>query len=331
MKSVLFLLGTLLASALQADQVSLQWYNDLFAKTDRHFTNGLSLSWMDDTFERKEDNESNRYSAMAYDITNAMPFTFLDTHRQHNAGISLTQIIITPADISQTQPQYDDVPYTGYLALDFYFFEWDERSFEEYRTEVGIVGPASGAAWVQTTVHKITGSETPQGWDTQLGTHLMLNVLFRHGIKSWQHRYAYGLETDWFNHVGFQAGNFLTDLFAGTMLRVGQNYINNFNVNYPYMKEEAGLLKTQKAHHGIGWSLSIGATAEGLIYSYILDEAKASGYQLELNRYSFSSYIGTSLYIEGQKVTFFYQSQSPYIRNQYNVDAFGGFKFALQF
>ncbi len=319
------------ALSLHADQVSLQWYNDVFAGTDRHFTNGGSISWLDDTFRGKDDNGTNSYSALVFDIANALPFTTMDTSRQHTAGISLMQMMITPTDISQSEPQYDDFPYAGYLALSFYMFEFDETSFDEYRLEVGVVGPQSGAEWLQKTVHRIIGSDKPQGWDTQMGTQWTINALYRYGVKSWQKSYDYGLSADWFNHVGFQAGNFVTDGFGGTTLRVGQNYINNFNVNAPYFKEEAALIQLQKAHHGFGWSISAGANADALAYSYILDEAKEMGYQYERNTFTFSTYLGSSIYIEGQKLTFFYQMQSPYLRDNSQVDTFGGFKFAIQF
>ncbi len=331
MKHKLKWLLPLYALTLHADQVSVQWYNDVFAGTDRHFTNGGSISWLDDPFRSKDDNRTNSYSALVFDVANALPFTTMDTTQQHTAGISLMQMIITPTDITQTEPQYDDLPYAGYLALSFYMFEFDDESFSEYRMEVGVVGPQSGAEWLQTTVHRIIGSEEPKGWDTQMGTQLTLNALYRYGVKSWQKDYDYGISTDWFNHVGFQAGNFITDGFGGSMLRIGQNYINNFNVNSPYFKEEAALLELQKAHHGFGWSFSVGATADVLAYSYILDEADDLGYQFSRNVFSLSTYLGTSLYVEGQKLTFFFQSQSPYLRESNQIDSFGGFKFAIQF
>ncbi|MDA3946553.1 MAG: lipid A deacylase LpxR family protein [Helicobacteraceae bacterium] len=331
MKNKLIALLFCLASTLHADQFSFQWYNDIFAGTDRHFTNGGSISWLDNVFGNKGENESNRYSALMFNIANSLPLTTMDTTRQHNAGISLYQMTITPTDITQTTPQYDDVPYTGYLALSFYLFEWDDLTFDEYRTDVGVVGPGSGAGWLQKSVHRLTNSEEPQGWGTQMGTKWTVNALYHHGVKSWQHQYGYGLKTDWFNHFGFQAGNFTVDGFGSTMWRIGQNYINNFNVYYPTFKEEAALLRDQKSHHGIGWSLSVGATAQLLAYSYILEEAKEMGYQLEKNLFDVSTYIGASVYVEGQKMTFFYQSQSPYIRDQHQIDSFGGFKFSLQF
>ena len=47
MKKIWFIL--LYTLTLQADQFSLLFYNDAFARTDHHFTNGLSVSWLDDT------------------------------------------------------------------------------------------------------------------------------------------------------------------------------------------------------------------------------------------------------------------------------------------
>ena len=139
--------------------------------------------------------------------------------------------------------------------------------------------------------HRIIGSSKPQGWDTQLGTQWTLNLLYRRGFKTWCHHDSSGLSADWFNHIGFQAGSFITDVFAGTIFRFGQNYAENFNVHYPYLKEEASLLRSCKKHHGIGWSLSAGASGELLGYSYILDEAEKEGYDLKHNSAVLAFYL----------------------------------------
>ena len=247
---------------LQADQFSLLFYNDAFAKTDHHFTNGLSVSWLDDTFENKDDPELTSYSALMFNLADAISFGSMDISRKHTAGIGLSQIIITPDDLTQSVPQYDDVPYVGYLALSFYFFEWDNVSFKEYRLETGVVGEESGAGWLQKKIHHIVGDTKPQGWDTQLGTDWMFNVLYRQGYKSWTYHDRSRLSMDWFNHFGIQAGNYTTDAFAGTVFRLGQNYIENFNVAYPYLKEEASSLRAYGKHYGFGWSLSAGVNGE---------------------------------------------------------------------
>ncbi|WP_297440287.1 lipid A deacylase LpxR family protein [Sulfurimonas sp.] len=320
-----------LSITLQADQFSFLFYNDFFAGTDKHFTNGVSASWIDDAVENKENKDSNKFSRAVYSSVAKIPFIPLNSAKLHSAGISLSQIIITPSDTSIKTPQYDDVPYAGYLALNIYLFEWDKKSFTEFRVEGGVVGEESGAKFMQNNFHEMIGNHKSKGWDTQLTTHYTMNLLFRYGEISWQKKNINGFDLDWFNHLGFQAGNFVTDLFGSTIIRVGKNYIHNFNVHYPYLKEEASLLKLNHEHHNLGYSLSLGLSTELLAYSYILDEAKKQGYQTGKRVLNAAFYAGVDLYYLRSKFTFFYQSHSPYATQQKRGDIFGGFIYAYQF
>ena len=321
----------LFSLTLNADQFSFSFYNDTFAGRDKHFTDGTSLSWIDDSFKSVEDTKSKSYDSFTYNIINALPLAVMDCNKNHNAGISLSQIIITPNDISISQPQYNDMPYAGYAALSFYMFEWDERSIKEFRVEFGVVGKESGAEYVQKTIHSAIGSPDPKGWDTQLGTKYTLNALFRYGEKSWENNSIDDLSMDWFNHFGVQTGNFTTDVFGGSIFRVGNNYVRNFNVHYPYLKEEASLLRLGNKHRGIGWSLSAGINANLLAYSYILDEAKKEGYATNKNIINLALYSGADLYYKTHKLTFFYQTQSPYSNQKSTIEIFGGLIYAFQF
>ena len=331
MKQKIKYLFLLCSITLSADQFSFIFYNDVFAKTDKHFTNGMSLSWIDDTFGSIEETKTTSYNNFIHSIVNTLPFTIMDCSKHHNAGISLSQYIFTPADKSIATPQYNDIPYAGYLALSFYLFEWDNKSFHEFRIEFGVVGKESGAEFVQKKFHSMIGNSKPKGWNTQIGTQYTANALFRYGEKSWEHHNQNGLTMDWFNHFGIQAGNFLTDAFGGTIFRIGHNYNRNFNLHYPYLKEEASLLRLDKKHHGLGWSLSTGINGELLAYSYILDEAKKEGYTTEKKTINFSIYAGADLYYEAHKLTFLYQSQSSYTNQQNTMDSFGGIIYSFQF
>ena len=315
---------------LQADEYSLIFYNDFFAGTDRHFTNGISLSWIDDEATQNDTNNSNTYSHFMLNTITKLPFVDKQETKNYNAGISISQIIITPSDISQKTPQYDDIPYAGYLAASFYIFQWDNTSFDEFRVDLGVVGKESGAEFVQNTFHKLVGSTKAEGWDTQLGTRYIVNSLFRHGDITWQNT-ADSIDMDWFNQGGIELGNFLTDIFASSIFRVGQNYIKNFNVHYPYLREESSMLSLDKKHEGFGWSFSIGLNTQILLYSYILDEAVSEGYNTDKNTFSGSAYGGIDLYYDCHKFTFLYQSRSPYTQEESKADTFGGFVYSYQF
>ncbi|MCK9455502.1 MAG: lipid A deacylase LpxR family protein [Sulfurimonas sp.] len=319
---------------LNADQVSFSFYNDVFAGTDRHFTNGISFSWLDDTYRasHNDNNKSSSYSNFTGKIVETLPFISPDRVKNYNAGISISQIMITPKDISVTTPQYNDLPYVGHLVLSFFMFEWDEKSFTEYRIESGVVGKESGTKFVQNIAHKFVSDTETKGWDTQLGTKYTINTLFRFGEISWEKNNINWLSMDWFNHFGVQAGNFMIDAFGGTMFRIGDNYARSFNLHYPYLKEEASLLRLDKKHEDdLGWSLSIGANGSLMAYSYILDEAKKEGYATDKNIINISLYAGADLYYDVHKLTFFYQTQPHYTTQQKKIDIFGGLVYSFQF
>ncbi len=331
MKHIKKLLPLLFVSTVNAGQFSFQFYNDFFAGADQHFTNGMAISWLDDTFTC--DNNSTKESgvSLVLNLVDINPLRISDTKKHYNLGASLSQIIVTPMDTTLSTPQYDDIPYAGYLALSGYLFEWNEKSFNEFRIEIGVVGEEALAEQVQNGFHTLIGNEKSKGWDTQLGTQYTLNALFRHGEISWKSHKNGSLSMDWFNHYGLQVGNFITDVFAGTMFRIGDNYIENFNVHYPYLREEATLLQLAKKHRGFGWSFSTGINGDLLAYSYVLDEAKNKGYQTSKRTFNASIYMGIDLLYNVHKITYFYQSVSPYTYKQDNPDTFGGLMYSYQF
>ncbi|WP_373036694.1 lipid A deacylase LpxR family protein [Sulfurimonas sp.] len=325
------LLSLLVATTLSADQFSFQLYNDFFAGTDQHFTNGVAFSWLDNAYENNVSNSITSYSNLMIDTFETLSPNGLDKSKRYSAGASLSQIIITPIDTTLSTPQYDDIPYAGYLALSGYIFEWDEKSFNELRIELGVVGKESLAQEVQDTFHNIIRNHHAKGWDTQIEIKYTLNLLYRYGETSWKSNKSGSLSIDWFNHTGFEFGNFEIRGFAGTMFRIGDNYIQNFNVHYPYLKEEAGLLEIEKNSHGFGWALSTGINGEIVGYSYIIDQAQKDGYDISNRTFNVSLYVGAELYYNVHKLSYFYQSHSPYTNEQNNADTYGSFMYSYQF
>ncbi|MBU0720268.1 lipid A deacylase LpxR family protein [bacterium] len=318
-------------SLVRADQFSMHYYNDIFAGTDRHFTNGVSFCWLDDTKSRENSQGINAYTNFMLKTVDTIPSIDINEYKKYTAGASVSQMIITPNDIEIEEKQLDDIPYAGYLALSFFLFEWNSESFKEYRLSVGVIGPESGAQYVQNGFHRLIGNTEAAGWDHQLGTAYTVNALFRYGNISWQDTVLDYFKVDWFNNAGVQVGNFTTDLFASTMLRIGKNYINNFNVHYPYLREEASVLQVDEKHKHFGYSLTFGLNGELLAYSYILDEGKNEGYATNKNLLNASIYTGLDLFYDAHKITLFYQSQSPYIKKQKSADIIGGFMYSYQF
>ena len=325
LKKGLLLSALFFAFSLEADNVSFTFYNDFFGGKDGHFTNGATLKWLENTQE-KDNSYTNMLLSLARNIS--LP---LDNSKRYNAGLSLGQIIITPNNTQLETAQYNDLPYVGHLSLASFLFEWDKKSFNEYSIEAGIMGKYSGAEFVQKTFHKMIGSEQPQGWDTQLSTRFTLNLLVQHGMKSWQGRVGDDLQSDWFNHYGVTFGNFNISAFGGSVIRIGHNYVQNFNANYPDLKGEANLLDSDTQQHGFGWSTSAGIETKLLAYSAILDRATNNGYAVHKNIFNAVLHTSGSIYYDQHKFRLFYEFPTPYTKEDHSIKVIGGFEYSYRF
>ena len=72
-------------------------------------------------------------------------------------GWSLTQLMVTPNDISITQFQPDDYPYAGALFITHSLYSYNAAKKYGFQTELvlGIRGPASLARETQTLIHSL--------------------------------------------------------------------------------------------------------------------------------------------------------------------------------
>jgi lipid A 3-O-deacylase len=206
--------------------VSSNFYeeNDVFADTDRHYTQGLKLSllyeqegtppWLEDLVPRL-------WSVFGDE----------DLPPAHNAGWTLGQNIYTGEDIRRATPDPDDRPWAGWLYLGRLLqissdcdpladVEGGAVCREQQHTfelDLGVVGPASGADWAQSALHEIIDSAEPQGWRHQLGNEPGLLLLYK---GKW--RFPNRSQTfDFIPHGGMALGNVLTSLSAGGTVRLG--------------------------------------------------------------------------------------------------------------
>jgi len=287
----LFICLLFLVTPLKSDTISILFENDLFAGTDKHYTNGVRIGWLDDSLHK---DEQINYSQLMYKTIDAIPYLYLDPHKKHNAGFSLYQMMFTPQDITATEANYDDIPYTGHLIFSFFLFEYDSNSYDEYKLQFGIVGPLSGAANVQKFFHRLTHSTQPQGWDTQLGNHLTAGITYDHGTRLWQKEIGYGLSSDFIGSYGIQLGNFYTGAAARGVWRVGNNYPDNFNAFYSDVIGDSALLGLQESSEEFGWSVNLGLTLNGIAYFYVTDAD--TDYNIQRKPYLGDALLSLSFY-----------------------------------
>lgn len=198
--------------------------NDLIVRTDRHYTQGIKLSFLqsDGVAPGGVARIAARMPTLGY-TPNALKF-----------GYQIGQSMYTPSNIRASQPIPNDRPYGGWLYTGFILQRRGETAggtpvLENFALDLGIIGPESLAEEAQTWVHELRGLHVPKGWDNQLKTEPGINLKYERSYlfrSSWTGAFA----VDLIPRAGFSLGNVDTSARAGAMLRAGWNLPGNFGL-----------------------------------------------------------------------------------------------------
>jgi len=212
-------LGLMAVPATAAEQtsyfngtLSFVLENDLLYNADRHYTNGVHLSWLADAGAEPQ---------WATDAARRLPL-FADSE-DLRVELALGQNMYTPRDIRRRETPPDDRPYAGWLYGTVGIIAETRQHLDQLQVGLGVVGPASLGEQTQKFVHTYVGSPEPQGWDSQIRNEPTLQAAFQ---RSWRYRTATGLpgfDMDAIPHAGANVGNALTYANGGLMLRLGYN------------------------------------------------------------------------------------------------------------
>lgn len=218
----LMLTGALLALAAPACAAENQQQPSLVAMVDndsfingidRHYTNGLYLSWTGAPETRNGDFTHFLQGVMLPGGANA----------QWREGYYFGQSMFTPEDIYARNPPASDRPYAGWLYGGARLYRDNGSSLDRIEATLGIVGPMSLAGDLQEAWHSlgIPGTLHPNGWHHQLHNEPGL-ILTQQRI--WRMNFADGpLEMELLPQANISLGNIYDYAGAGGMLRIGQN------------------------------------------------------------------------------------------------------------
>src|SRR4029077_10392479 len=121
------------------------------------------------------------------------------------SALGISQIIITPKDITIAEPQPNDSPWAGMLGLTSTWSSYDNRRLGALQLYLGCLGPCSQAERVQTFVHRDPGlADTPRGWKNQLSNKALVNLNYEYRRKLLAPEAA-----------AYAPGRFATDLSLG--------------------------------------------------------------------------------------------------------------------
>ncbi len=223
---------------------SFQLENDLFAGADRHYTNGLRVSWLSPDGDTVEwlDLARDALESIALDEDNLSR-----GNKQVRFGVSLGQDIYTPEDRARTDVILDDRPYAGWLygaaalhtITDHGMLDSTKtglKDLESVELQIGMVGPWALGEQAQNLIHELRLIDTFKGWDNQINNEPGIMLLYERKWRlapptpvlgssdpAWS-----GLEIDFIPSVGASLGNVITEARTGGAVRLGWNIPENF-------------------------------------------------------------------------------------------------------
>jgi hypothetical protein len=137
----------------------------------------------------------------------------------------VTQLMVTPRDVTIAAAQPDDAPWAGMLGGYVSWSANDNRRLAALQAYLGCIGPCSHAEGAQKFIHNDLGlGKPPAGWANQLEDKVLVNLNYEYRHKVWMRAENY--QTVGWGHdlsVGTQAGvgSFATYASAWVEYRFG--------------------------------------------------------------------------------------------------------------
>jgi lipid A 3-O-deacylase len=302
-----------------ASIVALQIENDAFSipGTDRYYTSGERLGYVTPTGDIPA------------------PLASLG-HAVFGAGsqrieIDLQQEIFTPADTQVYNPNPDDLPYSGDIALRGTIIQDTPGTRSLLGASIGVVGPAALGQSVQNGFHDIIGDTSNKGWRYQLHNEPTLDFS---GARIWRFNLASydngALEVQALPQLSGQLGNTEIDTQAGAILRVGSGLDSDYGpaVMSPQMSGSDAYTPTQP----IVWYVFGGAAGR-----LVAHEISVQGNDFQSSRgvaltpYQADMEVGAAFIVYGVRVTATEIFETPEFHHEAPAFQYGSIAISARF
>ncbi len=251
-------------------EIQLFVENDMLARTDRYYTNGIKLG-VGLPFELLQTPAANMLRSFDPDNGDDV-----------QVGLFLGQNMYTPRDITIAAAQLNDRPWAAWLYLGGVAQRARNNRLDTVEFDVGFVGPAALGEEVQKAWHHLVDVKQPQGWDNQASTEPAFMI-------SYLQKRRFGNDRgDVILHGGGSLGTVMTHARAGLTLRLGSR-LTGYG---PDTIEPGGAMlhgtraQGEKGYQGTSWGVFAGVDHRLVAHNIFLDgPVFRDGPSVERNRH----------------------------------------------
>jgi hypothetical protein len=298
---------------------SLLIENDKFTGTDRHYTNGILLSYL----SAKDD-----VPDWLRPAASLLPGIYEDTILR--TGYVLGHSIFTPDDIDTSEFVVDERPYAGWLYGGIALVGETGDQLDIWELDLGIIGPSARAEQIQNGFHQLIGVDEANGWANQIEDTFGYALVYQ---RKWRNRWEYkltGYGVAITPHVGGSIGNVGTFLNTGVTFRIGNDLTNDFGA--PRIRPSLPGSNFFVPKDEFGWYFFTGIDGRAVAYNIFLD-ADTPGGEPQIDKKNFVGDLqaGVVMNVFGARLTYSYVYRSKEFKQQKEADRFGSISFSLRF
>jgi hypothetical protein len=315
-----FLLAILIAcagpvpAAAEQSFTSVSLQNDvLFGRDGGGYTNGIFVS--------KLRVASAEESGIEPPLLLKPIFAWLGMPRSTLASSTLSQAMITPRDLERHDPDPQDVPYVGMLVFrSTHVFVHDDTA-DMLALNLGVTGPASGAAQTQRFAHRLFNGTEPEGWDSQDGNKALLSV---EGYRGWQRPFGASGQAngDFVALAGGTLGNRDASVGGAVLLRYGTGLERSFPTLMRVTGRSGDPLAIDR-----GWFAYAGLSADRLFRQAGLGDDAPSGNTAPLSKFLIIAVAGIAYGWDRSSLSFSLQSASPLVESVNHRQSYGSITY----
>jgi hypothetical protein len=302
-----------------ASIVTIQIENDAISipGTDRYYTAGQRLGYVSPT------------GALPGFLANLGADVF--GRGAQRLELDLQQQIYSPRDTQVYDPNPDDLPYSGDLALHGTIISDTPETRSLLGASIGVVGPAALGEPVQNGFHSLIGDTSNKGWRYQLQDEPTLDVsvgrIYRYDIASYD---GGAVQVQALPQAAAQLGN--TEIYAqgGAILRIGSGLDSDFGpaVMSPQMTGTDAYTPTQP----VVWYVFGGAVGRLVAHDLAVqgDDFRSSR-GVTLTPYQADLEVGGAIMLFGVRVTATEIFETPEFHHEAPAFQYGSIAVSARF